>query len=113
MKRFLSIGLAVVAISLAANTSVEARGKTEVPTKLLVLASDRHSTGYMAPFELVSSAYQGQYRSHSIPGFGSFVDGIRTGKITAKDLVTAAIECKTLPPQAIEDRRILAMSISN
>ena len=107
MKRYLSIALAVVAISFTANISVEARGKTEVSTKPLVLASDRPSTGYITPFELVHSAYQGQYRLHSIPGFSSFIDGIRTGKITAKDLVTAAIESKTLPPQAISDRSYL------
>lgn len=107
MKRYLSIGLAVVAISLAANTSVEASGKTEVSTKPLVLESHRHPTEKMTPFDLVTSAYQGQYRSHSIPGFGSFLDGVRTGKITAKDLVKAAIECKTLPPQAISDRSYL------
>ncbi|PSB59632.1 hypothetical protein [Chamaesiphon polymorphus] len=113
MKRYLSIGLTVVLISLTANTSVEARGKTEVitkpevSTKPLVLASDRPYTGYVTPFELVHSAYQGKYRSHSIPGFGSFIDGARTGKITAKDLVKAAIESKQLPPQAIADRSYL------
>jgi hypothetical protein len=113
MKRFLSIGLAVVAISLAANTSVQARGKTEVltksevSTKPLILAADRPSLGYITPFELVSGAYQGQYRDHSIPGFGSLSDGVRSGKITAKDLVKAAIESKRLPPQAIDDRSYL------
>ncbi|AFY96870.1 hypothetical protein [Chamaesiphon minutus] len=108
MKRYLSIGIAVVAISLAANTPVEARGKTEVVTKPevsqpLMLAADRPSSGYITPFELVTSAYQGQYRDHSIPGFGSFIYEIGTGKITAKDLVKAAIDSKRLPPQAISD----------
>ncbi|AFY92972.1 hypothetical protein [Chamaesiphon minutus] len=115
MKRYLSIGLAVVAISLAANTSVQARGKTEmltkpevitkpeVRTKPIVLPSDRSIT----PCELVSGAYQGQYRAYSIPGFGAFSDGVRRGKITAKDLVKAAIDSKRLPPQAIEDRSYL------
>ncbi|AFY97189.1 hypothetical protein [Chamaesiphon minutus] len=112
MKRYLSIGLAVVAILLTANTSVEARGKTEVVTKSetfrpLMLAADRPSLGYITPFDLVTSAYQGQYRDHFIPGFGSFIYGIRTGKITAKDLVKAAINSKRLPPQAIADRSYL------
>jgi hypothetical protein len=107
MKRYLSICLLVIVILLTANTSVEASSKTEVSTKPLVLASDRHSTRYLTPFELVHSAYQGQYREHSIPGFGSFIYGIKTGKITAKSLVAAAIECKTLPPQAIDDRSYL------
>ena len=107
MKRYLSICLLVIVILLTANTSVEASSKTEVSTKPLVLASDRHSTRYLTPFELVHSAYQGQYRDHSIPGFGSLSDGVRSGKITAKDLVKAAIESKRLPPQAIDDRSYL------
>ena len=112
MKRYLSLGLAVVAISLAANTSVEARGKTEVVTKQeasqpLMLAADRPSSGYITPFELVSGAYQGQYRAHSIPGYGSLSAGVRSGEITAKDLVKAAIDSKLLPPQAIVDRSYL------
>ena len=113
MKRYLSLGLAVVAISLAANTSVEARGKTEVLTKPevitkpLLLAADRPSLGDITPFELVSGAYQGQYRAHSIPGFGSLSAGVRSGEITAKDLVKAAIDSKLLPPQAIVDRSYL------
>lgn len=112
MKRYLSFGLVVVAISLAVNTPVAARGKTEVVTKpevarSLRLAADRPSSGYITPFELVTSAYQGQYRDHSIPGFGSFIYGIGTGQITAKDLVKAAIDSKRLPPQAISNRSYL------
>lgn len=109
MKRYLSIGLAVVAISLTANTSVEARGKTGIATKPevsqpLILAADRPSLGYITPFDLVTTAYQGQYRDHNIPGFGSFTYGVRTGKITAESLVKAAIDSKQLPSQAIADR---------
>ena len=74
-----------------------------------MLVSAHISTGYnTTPFELVGSAYQGQYRMQSIPGFGSLIYGVRTGQITAKDLVKAAIDAKQLPPQAIADRDYLS-----
>jgi hypothetical protein len=107
MKRFLSSGLIVIAISLAINTSVEAKCKPEVITKP-VTQLNNSSTENITPFELVGNAYQGQYRMQSIPGFGSLIYDVKTGKITAKDLVKAAIDAKVLPSQAIADRNYLS-----
>ncbi|WP_310424728.1 hypothetical protein, partial [Chamaesiphon sp. VAR_48_metabat_135_sub] len=59
---------------------------------------------YITPFNLVGNAYQGRYRAHSIPGFGSLIDGSRIGRITATDLVRAAIESEDLLPEMINDR---------
>lgn len=108
MRHFLSSGLAVIAILLAINTSVEAKGKPAVMTKQVLRVSDRIQTEYKTPFELVGSAYQGQYRMQSIPGFGLLIYSYRIGKITAKDLVKAAIDAKTLPAQAISNRDYLS-----
>ncbi|WP_157259929.1 hypothetical protein [Chamaesiphon minutus] len=44
---------------------------------------------------------------HECPGYGSLSAGVRSGEITAKDLVKAAIDSKLLPPQAIADRSYL------
>ncbi|WP_157259931.1 hypothetical protein [Chamaesiphon minutus] len=107
MKRFLSSGLVVIAISLAINTSVEAKGKPEVIRKPVVQVNNNPSE-YITPFELVANAYQGQYRMQSIPGFGSLIYDVKTGEITAKDLVKAAINAKILPSQAIADRNYLS-----
>ncbi|WP_181243971.1 hypothetical protein [Chamaesiphon polymorphus] len=108
MKRFLPSGLIVIAISLAVNTSVAAKGKSEVITKPVAQATNSTSIEYITPFELVGNAYQGQYRKQSIPGFGSFIYDVKTGKVTAKDLVEAAIVAKVLPSQAIADRNYLS-----
>lgn len=107
MKRFLPSSLAVIVISLAINTCVEAKGKPEIITKSVTQLNNNHSE-YITPFELVGTAYQGQYRMQSIHGFGSFVYDVKTGKITAKDLVKAAIEAKRLPSQAIADCNYLS-----
>ena len=56
---------------------------------------------------MVGNAYQGAYRDHSIPGYASLLDGVRTGRIAAKDLVKAAIESENLSPETIDDRDYL------
>jgi hypothetical protein len=61
----------------------------------------------LTPFNLVSLAYQGEYRMQGIPGFGSFKSGISSEIITAKDLVKAAIDANQLTPDAQTDRGYL------
>jgi hypothetical protein len=61
----------------------------------------------LTPFNLVSLAYQGEYRTQGIPGFGSFKTGISSETITAKDLVKAAIDANQLTPDTQTDRGYL------
>lgn len=108
MKRLFLTSLSIAAISFAISTSAQARGRTEIiaiPTTQL--SSNIPTPKYITPFDLVGSAYQCQYRNHSIPGFASFTYGARTGKITAKDLVKAAIDSGSLRPEMINDRDYL------
>ena len=107
MKHLFLTSLSMLAISLAVSTSAQAGGQTEVLAKPTKIANNISTRKYITPFELVASAYQGAYRAHSIPGFGSLVDGARIGRITAKDLVKAAIESKNLLPETIDDRDYL------
>ena len=109
MKRLFLTSLLIVAISLAISTSAQARGRTETIAKPIThISSNIPTPKYVTPFELVGSAYQGQYRAHSIPGFASFISGARTGKITTKDFVKAAIESESLLPEMINDRNYLS-----
>ena len=108
MKRLFLTGLSIVAISLSISTSAQARGHTELlrqPTTKIT--NNIPTTKYITPFNLVGNAYQGAYRDHSIPGFASLLDGARTGRIAAKDLVKAAIESENLLPGMIDDRDYL------
>ncbi len=104
MKRLFLTSLSIVAISLAVSTSAQARGRTEVLIQPMTkISNNTPASKYITPFNLVSSAYQGQYRDHSIPGFGSLIDGARIGRITATDLVKAAIASESLPQEMIND----------
>ena len=61
----------------------------------------------LTPFNLVSLAYQGEYRTQGIPGFGSFYSAVSSKNIVAKDLVKAAIAANQLSPDARTDRGYL------
>jgi hypothetical protein len=108
MKRLFITGLSIMTISLIASIPAQASGRTEVTVQIgAKVSSHIPISKYVTPFDLVGGAYQGQYRSHSIPGFASLLDGARTGKIAAKDLVKAAIESERLLPETIDDRNYL------
>ena len=102
-------GLSIIAIGLSVSTSAQASDRTEAIAQPIIKISNNISTKrYTTPFNLVWNAYQGAYRDHSIPGFGSLIDGARTRRITAKDLVKAAIESEDLLPEMITDRNYLS-----
>ena len=109
MKLLSLTALSIIAILLSVSTSAQARGYKEVRIQPMTNISKNIPTRrYITPFDLVGSAYQGQYRDHSIPGFGALIDSARIGRITAKDLVKSAIESKELLPEMINDRHYLS-----
>jgi hypothetical protein len=108
MKRLFLTSLSIVAISLAVSTSAQARGhKAAIAQPMTKISNNLPTSKYITPFNLVENAYQGAYRDHSIPGYASLLDGARTGRIAAKDLVKAAIESENLLPEMIDDRDYL------
>jgi hypothetical protein len=108
MKRLFLTSLSIVAISLAVSTSAQARGhKAATVQPMTKISSHIPARKYITPFNLVGNAYQGAYQDHSIPGYASLLDGARTGRIAAKDLVKAAIESENLLPETIDDRDYL------
>jgi hypothetical protein len=108
MKRLFLTSLSIFAISLSITTLAQARGHKEAIVQPMTKVSNNIPTRkYLTPFNLVGNAYQGAYRDHSIPGYASLLDGARTGRIAAKDLVRAAIESENLLPEMIDDRDYL------
>jgi hypothetical protein len=107
MKRFTTITLSVIILSLATTTSVKAATRTESLSKISPTTIARDTRTEITPFELVSAAYQGEYHRQGIPGFGAFLLDARTGKITAKQLVQVAIDNKQLSPAMKTDRGYL------
>ena len=104
MKRFALVGLSILCLSLAATTSVKAETRTEtIAMSTATIVNNPAIKIKITPFALVSLAYQGEYRTQGIPGFGSFQSGTSNQTITAKDLIKAAIDAKQLSPEAQTD----------
>lgn len=55
-------------------------------------------------FNLVSSAYRGQYEAQGINSYAVMVSNYNSGELTAEDLINAAVEAGELSPSALEDQ---------
>ena len=100
MKYFAIASLSLICLSLAATTSVKAIPNISDRSKSIAIEPSSQIT----PFQLVSLAYQGMYRSQDIPGFASLIFGYHYRQITAKDVIKAAISAKELTPDTLNDR---------
>jgi hypothetical protein len=81
--------------------------RTELISMSTAMIGNNTANPKLTPFSLVSLAYQGEYRTQGIPGFGSFHSATSGKTITAKDLVKAAIDAKQLSSDTQTDRSYL------
>jgi len=100
MKFFILTSFSLLCLSLAATTSVQAITSISNQSKSIAIDPIRQIT----PFQLVSLAYQGMYRSQGIPGFASLIFGYNYRQIKAEDVIKAAIAAKELTPDTLNDR---------
>ena len=134
MKRLILLSLSVLTLSLSAATSAKALGRGDRPFSMAMNSNaadtairpvdntpkavgrggrtfatvmNANAAAGITPFELASRAYQGAYKSQGISSFGSLHTDFSSGRITAKDLVRAAIEAKDLSPETQTDRAYL------
>lgn len=56
------------------------------------------------PFDLVFLARKGYFQEQGIPSYGSFHTSVRTGRISAEDIVKAAIADNKVSPEVLNDR---------
>jgi hypothetical protein len=108
MKRIALVGLSILALSLAATTSVKAETRTEtLAMSTTAIVNNPAVKTQLTPFNLVSLAYQGEYRMQGIPGFTAFQSATSDKTITAKDLIKVAIAANQLTPDTQTDRAYL------
>lgn len=62
---------------------------------------------YLPPFNVAFFAYQGYLKEQGIPSAGALIFEYQTGKLTAKDVVQAAIKANKLPAAVLSDRSYL------
>lgn len=100
MKNYLILALSTLTLSVIASPTL-ARDVTG-------FNYNYHSkTMEITPFNLVSRGYQGYFANHGVEGNAGFTRAIRTGKVTAKDLVKLGINQGRLAPSTINDQAYL------
>lgn len=101
MKRLIIGGLSILLFSVATTPAVKAE-----PTaiNLPMQQSTSKSTFGLTPFQLVSLAYSGYFRSQGIPGYSALISAYREGEINAKDLVQSAVKTNRLSAQVLTDQ---------
>ena len=70
--------------------------------------TSRNNIVKVQPFNLVYLGYQGYFAEQGIPSNAGFITGVKTKRITAKDLVASAIERGRLSPETINDSSYIA-----
>ena len=59
------------------------------------------------PYKLLKLARQGRFKAQGIPSYSRLNSAIKSGKVTAHSLVSAAIEQNRLPQIVLEDAKYL------
>lgn len=112
MKKILISSLSLLAISAIFLPSLEVKANTHTeevdesvstPTNREMDMSNYQTTA----FDLVISAYRGEYKAQGISPYTQLVTDYMSGEITAQDIVMAAIISGDLEPQAMEDEEYL------
>ncbi|MBD1911328.1 hypothetical protein [Leptolyngbya sp. FACHB-8] len=58
----------------------------------------------LSSFNVATLAYQGQLTEQGIPGYASLEAGVNSGRITAEDVVQAAIDADRLSENTLKDQ---------
>lgn len=94
-------------IGSAATLFLAALSPAAVADEMAATSESSISTHHIEPFNLVYSAYQGQFSNQGIPSSQRFVNAYDHSQIEAKELVEAAIAKGRLPQNALQDQGYL------
>ncbi|WP_242044396.1 hypothetical protein [Leptolyngbya sp. FACHB-1624] len=106
MKRFLLTAFSLMLVSTTSTVpaSAQPRINQEIASNNL---GTTQTTVRLSPADLAHFAYRGYFKSQSINGYGSLIQDHNTGKVSAKDIVQAAVNTHHLPASTLDDRGYL------
>ena len=89
----------------AENEIKEIKTRTEEIKQQYKVIAERNTDDERATeaFNLVNSAYRGEYEQQGIPGYSQLILDYNIGEITPKRLIEAAVEKGDLAPEALND----------
>jgi hypothetical protein len=101
MKGLMLGGLSVLLLSTAA-PAVRSQTTALNPTTLNSTARTQ-----LEPFNLVFLAHRGYFQEQGIPSYSTFTAAYHLGKITAEDIVQAAVKANRLSSEFLTDQGYL------
>lgn len=96
MKRLILGGLSVLLLTAAPATLAQTEAYN---------AATQQSTfnKQLTPFDLVTLAHRGYFQAQGIPSYTNFSSAYYLGKLTAKDLVQAAVSANQIQASTLTD----------
>ncbi len=82
-------------------------GQTNTDLNSNALGEKSTNVSYLQPFNIAFLAYQGNLKEQGIPSGSALISEYQIGKLTAKDVVEAAIRANKLPAQVLNDSSYL------
>ncbi|WP_392533085.1 hypothetical protein [Nostoc sp. C117] len=70
--------------------------------------ANNNNGSYVQPFNIVFLAYQGYLKKQGIPSMGTLLYEYQIGKVSAKDVVQAAVKANKLPVEVLNDQYYLS-----
>jgi hypothetical protein len=74
------------------------------PTSLNPYVVNPHPVTQVSPFNLAYLAYQGYLRDQGIPRAGALINELVSGRVTAQDIMQAAVKANRLSEDTLNDR---------
>lgn len=102
MKSLILSGLSILFISASTAPVVRSQTAALNPTTL-----HSTSTKQLTPFNLVTLAHRGYFKEQGIPSYGTFTAAYQLRRITAFDIVQAAVKANRLDPDFLSDEGYL------
>jgi hypothetical protein len=103
MRRSISKLLTTVLLSTAI-LPVAVQAQTSKPATTSLNTYISQPTNQLSPFNLAYLAYQGYLKVQGIPSSGALDDAIASGRITAQDIMQAAVNANRFPEEALTDQ---------
>jgi hypothetical protein len=91
-----------IAAAQTVNTNNSA-GQINADVNSNTLPTNSPNASYIQPFNTAFLAYQGAFKEQGIPRGSALISEYQIGKLTAKDVVQAAIKTNKLPAQVLND----------
>jgi hypothetical protein len=112
MKQLILANLSILFVPAAVSATMPTKlttplAKAQEITALVSMPLKRTSIQQLRPFALVSLAMQGYFQSQGIPQHLAFMSSYQMRRVTAMDLVQAAVTANRLEPAFLNDQQYL------